>query len=95
MGTRGGGNRPEKLRIPPRMNAPDDTPRNGENVSDVSASISDIEDVLTDEVIECRQLLREMVRSDADLEDVQVRVKEARARLQFLERAVEKGEIET
>jgi len=72
------------------MTANDDTPRIGESVSDASDSSRDVDDLLSHEVIKCRQLLRETVRPEADLRDVEVRVKEARARLEYLERRVEK-----
>ena len=72
------------------MTANDDTPRIGESVSDASDSSRDVDDLLSTEVIECRQLLREIVRPEADLRDAEVRVKEARARLEYVERQVEK-----
>ena len=73
------------------MNGASDTsPAKGENVSEESPATSDFEEVLVGEVCECRQLLRETVLQDADMGDISVRVKEARARLEYLERRVEK-----
>jgi hypothetical protein len=72
--------------------ASSNSPVSGESVSDVSPVSDGFEEFLADEVIECRQLLRECVHSDADLDGIAVRVREARARLRLLERAAERGE---
>lgn len=77
------------------MNGASDTsPAKGENVSEVSPEANHLEESLVHEVSECRRLLRETTRrdlDDLDIDYVSVRVKEARARLEYLERHVEKA----
>lgn len=83
---RGGGKPPHHCAAKP-MTANKPTPPNGESVSDGH----DLEDVLADEVIECRHLLRQTVQPDADPQEIELCVKEAKARLDHLERVVEKA----
>jgi len=49
----------------------------------------DLEDVVSHEVSEAQMLLEKSVRRKASLEDIAVQVKEARARLEYLERQLE------
>jgi DNA-binding transcriptional regulator GbsR (MarR family) len=72
--------------------ASDNTPRKGETVSDVSGLSGDIYEIVAREVSETQMLLNKATTASADVDDIQVRVKEARARLELVERATEKRE---
>jgi len=67
------------------MNASKSTPPSGESVSDEPLP-DDFEQLLVDEVNVCRRLLNDTVRQGVALESVLVRVREAKARLEVLER---------
>jgi len=57
---------------------------------DVSGRDSDdLDDVVSHELSEAQMLLEKSVRRGASMEDIAVRVKEARARLQYLEQQLE------
>jgi hypothetical protein len=49
----------------------------------------DLDDVVSHELSEAQMLLEKSVRRKASLEDIAVQVKEARARLEYLERQLE------
>lgn len=67
------------------MNASEPNPPRADNVSDESLP-DDFERVLVDEANVCRRLLNETLRQNVGVEDVAVRIREARARLAYLER---------
>lgn len=55
-----------------------------------SPDVSSIEDLVAHESDEARHLLRKAVHQDADEREIELYVKEARARLEFLEYRVER-----
>jgi hypothetical protein len=69
------------------MVASNSTPRSGESVSDAQH----VENVLVDEVDECRYLLRKTVTREGVSEEDVLCVREAKARLEYLERVVERS----
>jgi hypothetical protein len=72
------------------MHANDGTPRNGEKVSEESGLSREFSQLVADEVCECQTLLNRAVRADVEPDEIEVQVKEARARLELVERAAEK-----
>jgi len=83
-GTDGARKRPEPWCTSPTMQANDSTLSSRESLSDEQ----EIEQLLVEEVCECRYLLRQTVSQDVDPEEIVLCVKEARARLEYLERVV-------
>lgn len=67
------------------MTASKPTPPSGESVSEEPLP-DDFEQLLVDEVNVCRRLLNDTVRQGESLQSVLVRVREAKARLEVLER---------
>jgi len=78
--------------VGPMKHASDNSPRNGETVSDASGLSREFSDLLADEISECQELLNKTVRRNVDTDEIEVRIREARARLELVERAAEKRE---